>query len=80
MTESSYRLEMGLDKYTHLTHWGLLFYTPEAALIELTTDLHEDGLYTGGVSHYRCVEFNPETDEHIRVVWKLEIMPKKGEK
>ncbi len=72
MPDNIYQLEMGRDGLLHFTHCALQFVTPEAALIEIATSLRESGL-TYDVPYYRCVEINPVTDAHIRVVWTLDI-------
>lgn len=72
MSKPEYRLEVGGDGLTYLTHWALLFATAEAVLIDLATVIREDGLQSDAL-YYRCVEIKSSTGEHIRVVWTLSI-------
>lgn len=75
MDKPAYRLEMGGDGVLYLNHWALLFQTPEAALVDLTTAIRESGL-SYDVPYYRCVKFDPVSEEHLGVVWSLKINPK----
>lgn len=71
--ETDFHVQASSDGWLFLGHWGAVYVTPEAALIDLAEVIRDDNGFTEDVKAYRCAEKFKKNGQHKSIAWKLTI-------